>query len=263
MKNIFIFIYIFVAIILYFIIISVYFLLRVWTTNNLETIFSLLQKKNLSANTISVGYDENIKKFKSYTLNLDYDGKNEKFIKIFTDNPLKLTGEQIYRTTADENKLIYDEFGFSVANNLIKLRCPPSTTGTDCTTKPLCTANQQFAPIDSFTFNSLNLYKGTTSEPFEYYHPLLKWDCKANILSQCTGEGNLKINFNTPNLDCEPFDICTIKYNGFIHNLKRYPSDVITPSMYFRCFNNKSIMHLCQQEDYFDVNVNRCIHKNK
>lgn len=256
-----------VSVIVIILIIVWYLINRVSKTNDVEKIFQRISK--LRPSTRAFTLERRNGKFRN--VKSDQYGK----VQIFEeDYPVAPNGQ--YIILRDHGTITENDNGFSISGmEFVTFKCPVGYEGSLCMVQPLCGADDmgKIKPITYPQFNGLGLYRNTFERNVvqrqyradgedEPLHKRLRVHC-------IDTNGHYEIEACPPNkllnanLQCEPYDICTDRLNGFKHNFKINENDAdLNNDEYYVCENNVSVKHTCPENTAFSMSANGCINRS-
>lgn len=261
--------FIIVAIISIVIIVIVYILNYIPKTYNVTKLFERISKNKPSTQAFSLGRRNETSKFRNVVLNKD--GKA-----IVVDNedyPIGFDGR--YIVLKDHGTVVENENGFKITGmDLVDFKCPEGYEGSKCQPKPLCLPEDsgKVKPLTYTQFNSLRLYRNEFKRdqiqmPYnslddEPIHPRLRIQC-LDIDGNYDIEACPQNRLLDKNLQCQPYDICSDRLNGFKHNFPIQPDEHALPSNeYYICDNNVSVKRKCNDGTVFSFNSKGCVTKS-
>lgn len=265
-------VFIILCVVLIIILVSFKLINTVPHTDDLEKIFILLAKTDPTTRAYSLGYNDRTQKYRNVTVNQD------QMIRIQEDlYPMHNDASLI--VLQDHGTVTEAENGFKISGmDLVEFSCPPGYEGANCTSKPICSENDngKIKTITYTEFNSLGLYNNTfhddnndlhrrrrrsIDDEIEPTHPRLRVHCLEN------GKYNIQAcNDNQlldESLNCQPYDVCEDRLNGFKHNYIIKSGDEALPeNEYYVCENNISKKSKCSEDTVFSFESKGCITKS-
>jgi len=271
-----------VILVLTVILLVVYFLSRIYVTDDPNKIFDEIVKTRPIVSSYSLGRtkqpENNNKRDVLYeNVYFDNDGsaiiKHEQYPTDFQGKPIILQphGNIIYHDSGD---------GFNISGLNTKFKCPPNYKGNNCILEPLCgketnmTNNiwPKYKLLSYSQFVGLGLYLNANKFPtandnlrslpgIEDFHPRIRVQCLNESgdyrLEVCPQDKLLDFN----NIQCVPHDICSDRINGYKHTneIASNSTHILQPNEYYMCKNNKSVLQTCSTGTLFSNEINGCV----
>lgn len=253
-----------VAILAIILIIISYLLNYISKTDNFEKLFSRISKLNPSTTAFTL--DRRAGKFRN--IKSDQYGN----VKLYEEE-FPVTPDGQYLILKDHGTVVEKTDGFSISGmEFVNFKCPVGYESSLCHMKPLCTADDagKTKPITYNQFNGLGLYRNNfeytmmqrympDSSNNEPIHKRLRVHC-------VDAKGHYEIESCPQNkllnkdLQCEPYDICNDRLNGYKHNFKINQNESsLSDNEYYICENNVSVKRKCSDNTVFSLVANGCI----
>lgn len=259
--------YIFIIFILILIILLIltYLLVYVKKTKNLNEIFDLIRQREPQAISFTVAYSKKRKMYKNYYSTIPDEKNPSKFTLKWEKQPVGLFGKLVFLDKL-HGTIVNDLNGYKILglNGNKTLLCPNNFFGPNCIMKPICSSNdydnENIKRLNQSQFNALNLYNSNfigAENNTNNLHPRIRVQCLSNrTYNLLLCEPNKLLNEHN---ECEEYDICEEKLDGFRHNMPISRNTIITDNEYFVCLNNKSEKRKCPDNMVFNAKNITCI----
>jgi len=261
------------AVILIFILISVYVISSVPKTTNLKKLMDEIAKLQPLASSYTLGRnnDATATAGNSTFKNVYLDQNAEPVLRI-EKNPTNYQGKPIILQPHGDIIHHDDGNGYKISGlDTIEFTCPDNYGGENCILNPICTRDDSgtYKPLSFTQFNGLGLYLNeyayegiprTDDRAIEENHPKIRVHCLDNLgnykLETCPD--NTKLNFQT--MQCDPYDICEDHINGYKHTMSiDKTSSPLKSNEFYMCENNRSVLQTCANDTKYSNDVGGCI----
>ncbi|ATY70183.1 OrNV vp91-like protein [Tomelloso virus] len=249
------------SLILIFIIAIVYVLNTVNKTTSLQPLYEELLKQRPSTISFCLGKNTSTGKYTNVVLDKNLALKTQE-----NDYPVDLEGKYIILKEHGDVTELPAGNGFKISGiDLVEFTCPDGFEGINCKLQALCGEDDagKYKALTYTQFNELHLYTGgeftNISRSVEPTHPRIRIYCTNSAgdyeLQTCPNNTLLDTNLN-----CEPYDICEDRINGYKHNYKISSTSAdLAKNQYYICDNNVSVLTTCSDDTVFSASNFGCI----
>lgn len=238
---------------------------------SLLDLYNKVVAQNPKTRAFTVTYNEELKKY----INVSYNEVTKQIDVEFADSPVSENGVPMILSNV-HGRIDYstkDEHGrpsFIVTNmENATFTYPPNYEGADCTLAPICAPEEYntIKPLTHEQYHTLNMHDSALGEsellfgarsrsattdynPKVLIHP--------RIRVHCLNGGTYNLERCPPNtvlnelLECVPYDVCTIKSDGYKHNTQTSKESApLANNEYYECSKGASIKKTCQHDYIF------------